>query len=228
MNIPEQIRGRLVVSCQAAEVSPFHDPDAMRIMTRAVVAAGASALRLESVAHVRAIAGGAVPVIGLVKRRTAGSEVYITPRVEDVVELAGAGASVVAMDGTPRTRPNGVPLADLVAAAHAHGALVMADVDGEVGAEHALEAGADWIGTTLAGYTGRAAPNGPDIALVGRLAAMTANPVIAEGRYSRQQEVAAAFEAGAWSVVVGTAISDPYRLTQQLIRACPTPTEVPS
>jgi N-acylglucosamine-6-phosphate 2-epimerase len=228
MNISEEIRGRLVVSCQAAEVSPFHDPEAMRIMTRAVIAAGASALRLESVAHVAAIAGGSVPVIGLVKRRTPASEVYITPQVEDVIALARAGASVVAMDGTPRVRPEGAPLSDLVAAAHEHGVLVMADVDGEGGAEHALAAGADWIGTTLAGYTGGASPNGPDIALVGRLARMTANPVIAEGRYSRHQEVAAAFDAGAWSVVVGTAISDPYRLTQQLVRACPTPTEVPS
>ena len=41
-------------------------------------------------------------------------------------------------------------------------------------------------------------------------------PVIAEGRYSTPDDVAAAFDAGAFAVVVGTAITDPTALTRRL------------
>lgn len=219
MNITDSVRGRLIVSCQAGELSPFRDPDAMRIMTRAVVAGGACALRLESVAHVEAIAPEGTPVIGLVKRRHPGSPVYITPTAEDVAALARAGATVVALDGTPRDRPNGEVLRDLIALGHDLGVTMMADVDSVAAAEYALGLGADWVGTTLAGYTGVSTGPGPDIALVAQLAAVSSAPVIAEGRYSRPEQLAAALEVGAWSVVVGTAITDPFRLTQSFVRA---------
>jgi N-acylglucosamine-6-phosphate 2-epimerase len=59
----------------------------------------------------------------------------------------------------------------------------------------------------------------PDLELVERLADELDCPVLAEGRYSIPDDVAAAFDAGAFAVVVGTAITDPTALTRRLAEA---------
>jgi N-acylglucosamine-6-phosphate 2-epimerase len=207
------LRGRLIVSCQASVESPFADAALMTAMARAVLLGGAAALRIESVAHVQAMRLLEAPVVGLIKRRTPGSDVYITPTVADVEALVDAGAAIIATDGTARVRPGGEILADLVTAAHALGVPVMADIDGVPAAEHALAAGADILGTTLSGYTAGGVPEGPDLRLVAELVARFDAPVFAEGRYSTPEQVGEAIARGAWSVVVGTAISDPVRST---------------
>ena len=84
----------------------------------------------------------------------------------------------------------------------------------------ARAAGADAVATTLSGYTGDGgAPEEPDLELVERLASELDCPVLAEGRYSTPADVAAAFDAGAFAVVVGTAITDPTALTRRLAEA---------
>ncbi len=84
----------------------------------------------------------------------------------------------------------------------------------------ARAAGADAVATTLSGYTGEGGvPERPDLELVERLAGELDCPVLAEGRYSTPDDVAAAFEAGAFAVVVGTAITDPTTLTRRLAHA---------
>ncbi len=225
MTVAEQIRGRLVVSCQAGEESPFHAPSAISLMVKAAIIGGASAIRVEGTRHVGAVAEFGTPLIGLVKRREGNSEVYITPRASDVRDLVRAGAVVVAMDATRRDRPGRESLADLVRTAHELGALVMGDVDSLDSAIFAQEMGVDWVGTTLSGYTTAPVPEDPDLALVATLVKHCSVPVIAEGRYSRPDQVEAAFLNGAWSVVVGTAISDPVKTTRRFAAACPTRTE---
>ena len=51
------------------------------------------------------------------------------------------------------------------------------------------------------------------------LAARLDCPVLAEGRYATPAAARAALEAGAWAVVVGTAISDPLALTRRFAAA---------
>lgn len=225
MDVTASIRGRLIVSCQAPAESPFRDPEAMATMVRAVVLGGASALRLESTAHVRRMVGFGLPIVGLIKRRDASSPIHITPTAQDVVDLVDAGAHVIAMDATARTRPGGQTLRDLVEAAHAAGALVMGDIDSVDAARYAQDAGVDWVGTTLAGYTGLGRTEGPDLPLVEAVVQSVSIPVLAEGRYSTPAHVTAAFGAGAWSVVVGTAISDPLQTARAFADACPEPPE---
>ena len=221
MNLTDSLKGCLIVSCQAPAGSPFQDPEAMATMVRAVVLGGACALRLEGIAHVRRMGEFGLPIVGLVKRRDPSSDVFITPTVQDVLDLVDAGAHVIAMDATARERPGGELLSELVAAAHAAGVLVMGDIDSVESARYAEDAGVDWVGTTLSGYTGTSGSEGPDIDLVEQLAGTTSLPVIAEGRYSRPEHVARAFSSGAWAVVVGTAISDPLQLSRAFAAACP-------
>ncbi|MEV5829144.1 putative N-acetylmannosamine-6-phosphate 2-epimerase [Spirillospora sp. NPDC052242] len=217
------VRGRLIVSCQAGHGHPLRDTAALTRSARAAEAGGAVAIRcggVGGVADVAAIADAvAVPVIGLTKDGTDG--VFITPTVEAARAVVAAGASVVAADATSRPRPDGRPVADSIAAVHDAGALFMADVATLDEGVAAAEAGADMIATTLAGYTGPGpVPDGPDIGLVRALrAALPDALLIAEGRYHSPDAAAAAIEAGATSVVVGTAITDPQWITARFAAA---------
>lgn len=209
-DVLERLRGGLVVSCQARGDNPLrHTPTIVR-MCQATLAGGAVAVRVEGLEDVAAVSDAIdAPVIGLLKVGSQG--VFITPGVEHAVAVAGAGADIVAVDGTRRSRPDGSTLADVIAAVHDRtGTLVLADVAERADAEQAIDAGVDLLATTLAGYTDPDAdvPATPDLDLVEELVRLGGVPVIAEGRYHRPADAARALSTGAHAVVVGTAITD--------------------
>jgi N-acylglucosamine-6-phosphate 2-epimerase len=216
------VRGRLIVSCQAPAGHPLRDSSTIARLARAAVAGGAAAVRgggIGGTADVAAIrAAVTVPVIGLTK--DGSSAVFITPTVDAALAVVAAGADVVAVDGTRRPRPDGRSLADTIAAVHNEGALVMADAAGLADGIVAADAGADLIATTLAGYVDGPPGKGPDLDLVIALhAALPDVPIVAEGRYRRPEQAAAALAAGATAVAVGTAITDPVWITQSFATA---------
>jgi N-acylglucosamine-6-phosphate 2-epimerase len=130
--------------------------------------------------------------------------------------VAEAGADVVALDGTRRTRPDGLTLAQTIRGLREQypQVLAMADCGSAADAEAALSDGADVIGTTLAGYTGeRPKTDGPDWELVDQVVALSDHPVFVEGRVHTPQQAAEAIRRGAWAVVVGTAITHPTTIT---------------
>jgi N-acylglucosamine-6-phosphate 2-epimerase len=96
----------------------------------------------------------------------------------------------------------------------------MADCGSALDAKASLEAGADCLGTTLAGYTrDRPRTDGPDFALLSELVAMSDAPVLAEGRVGTPEEAVRCLEIGAFAVVVGTAITHPTSITSRFARA---------
>jgi N-acetylmannosamine-6-phosphate 2-epimerase / N-acetylmannosamine kinase len=180
-------------------------------MAMACLDGGAVGLRIESVRHVAAVRQATdVPVIGLTKRDLADCPVRITPLAVDATALAEAGADIVAFDATRRVRPE--PVAALIGAIHAKGALAMADCAELEDGIAALAAGADLVGSTLSGYTGGPEPEAPDFELVASLRRHTPF-VIAEGRIRSPEQAAAAVRAGAHAVVVGSAITRPEHVT---------------
>jgi len=215
------LRGRLVVSCQARPGEPLHGPEHMRALALSVVAGGAAAVRVGGPDDVAAVSAAVVvPVVGLWKDGNDG--VYITPTLEHALAIHSAGASVVALDGTGRPRPDGRTLAEVVGALHDAGALVMADVSTCAEGVAAADAGADLVATTLSGYTpwSRQQP-GPDLDLVGELAAELSVPVVAEGRIGTPAQAAEAVARGAWCVVVGGAITRPASIAAGFAAALP-------
>lgn len=224
----ESLGGGLVVSCQAYPGEPMRDPAVMKAVAAAAVEGGAVGIRAQGIADLEAInAAVEVPVIGLLK--VPGNPVFITPTVADCTRVAATGSEIVALDGTPRPRPDGGTLADCIATAHAAGALVMADCGCLEDAVASIAAGADCVGTTLAGYTGsRPRTDGPDFELLGQLIALGDVPVIAEGRMRTPQDVSRAFGLGAHAVVVGTAITHPTSITRGFARATPRGVSAPT
>lgn len=211
----EYLRGRLVVSCQAYPGEPMRDPRTTAQVAASAVRGGAAAVRVQGLAdiqHTRAAVE--VPVIGLWKDGHDG--VFITPTLQHALAVANAGAHIVAIDGTRRARPDGLTLAETVKEIHAKShALVMADCGSLEDAAAAAAAGADLIGTTLAGYTGeRPKTHGPDLELLEQIAAAGFGvPLIAEGRLHTPAQARQALDAGAYAVVVGTAITHPATIT---------------
>lgn len=217
--ILERLCGGLVVSCQAYPGEAMRDPRTMAQIASAAVVGGAAGIRVQGIDDIRAVAELAVPIIGLWKDGDA--EVFITPTLEHAVAVADAGADVVAIDGTRRTRPDGRTLAETIAELRAHtAALVMADCGSLDDAIAAEAAGADILGTTLSGYTGeRPKSDGPDLELIGLIAARCTRPIIAEGRIHTPAHGAAAIAAGAFAVCVGTAITHPATITSWFARS---------
>ncbi len=208
----DDLAGGLIVSCQANPDSPLRDPYIISRLALAAEQGGAVGLRIqgfEDVAAVRAVT--TLPIIGLTKTDRADTEVYITPTAAEGLRLAELGAQIVALDATSRPRPEA--LADMFAAIHAAGALVMGDISTLDEARAAYDSGADIVSTTLSGYTPYSRQvAGADWELMRELreAGLAFG---AEGRLNSPAEAARAMQLGARFVVVGSAITRPEVIT---------------
>ncbi|MDO7906846.1 N-acetylmannosamine-6-phosphate 2-epimerase [Paenibacillus sp. JX-17] len=219
--ILQQLRFTLIASCQALPGEPLHGSEIMARMALAAQEGGASAIRANSAADVQAIKKAvSLPVIGLVKRDYPDSDVYITPTLREIDELAEAGADLIALDATRRPRPGGVTLERMVSYIQERGLLSMADISTLEEAVYAGTLGVSCVSTTLSGYTPYSPQlEGPDLTLVQAAAAALPVPVIAEGRIQEPGQVQAALQAGAHAVVVGSAISRPQLITRRFAEA---------
>jgi N-acylglucosamine-6-phosphate 2-epimerase len=212
--------GGVIISCQAPLGSPLRDPYVMTALARAAEKAGASGIRAEGNADIRAIVASVLlPVIGIRKQSYPGTDVFITPTRRDVDLVADAGAQLIAMDGTARARAGGEKLSDVVAHAHDRELLVMADLAAVDDAAFALDSGADSLATTLIGQSlADLRTGGPNVNAVAELRNMFPDAaIVAEGRYATAADVRQAIDMGATSVVVGTAVTDAYSLARHLI-----------
>lgn len=209
MNVLDRLRNNLIVSVQAWPNSPLDDPYVIAAMAAAAQANGAAAVRVQGVAHLLAVRVRVqIPIIGLIKIVYPGYAPYITPTALEVAEIIAAGAEIVAFDATERARPGGASVAVLVGTIHASGRVAMADCATVNDAKRAIEAGADIVATTLAGYTDETKGRSlPAFDLVREMRAC-ANFVICEGGVASPAQVTEALDAGADAVVVGTAITN--------------------
>lgn len=209
----------LIVSCQALPGEPLHRPGTMALMALAAQQGGAVGIRANGSDDVRDMkAAVALPVIGLLKRDIPHSDIYITPELCDVQALVEAGADIVAMDMTDR-EDRAARVVELIAYCHACGVQVMADISTFDEALKAETLGADYISTTMSGYTLYSPEQlEPDLELVRRLAGRLRVPLVAEGRISSPAEAVQALEAGADYVVVGGAITRPQIITRNFTR----------
>lgn len=210
---------RLIASVQGQIGEATDSPEVLGPLALASLKQGVRILRMQGVANVKAgIAQGPTLTIGLIKRDYDDSPVYITPTFREVSELLETGCEIIALDATPRQRPAGAELIELVAQIHSAGRLAMGDIDSVESAQYALSCGVDILSTTLAGYTdSRQRSAGPDFDLLREVVAISDRPVFAEGRFSQRWEVECALRIGAAGVVVGGALNDPFKTTAAMM-----------
>lgn len=210
------IKGKVIVSCQALEDEPLHSSFIMGRMAKAAKEGGAVAIRAQSkddIIEIKKVTD--LPVIGLVKRNYENSEVYITATKKEVDELLESNCEMIALDSTLRERPKET-LRELYDYIHSKGKLIMADISTLEEGINAYKLGADCISTTLSGYT-KYSPQSkePDFNLISDLIKNVDIPVIGEGRLDTPELMLEAYNRGAYSVVVGSAITRPQLITKK-------------
>lgn len=207
----EHLKSGLIVSCQSPVDSPLNHPTIIAAMAKASVNQGAVGIRVDTPSHVQEVRKQLpnIPIIGLWKRQYPDTEVYITPLFEDAVPIAQADADIIAIDGTSRTRPNSETLTQIIEQIKTKlNKLVMADVDTIENAIASQKAGADIIGTTLYGYTQETKHlTPPGYELLIEMVKQLSVPIICEGGIATPDEAREALDLGAYSVVVGTALT---------------------
>ncbi|MDU1538574.1 MAG: N-acetylmannosamine-6-phosphate 2-epimerase [Paeniclostridium sordellii] len=215
------IKDKLIVSCQALEDEPLHSSFIMGKMANAAKIGGAVAIRAQGVEDIIEIKKvTSLPVIGIIKRNYEDSPIYITPTKKEIDELLNTKCEMIAIDATNRNRPNNENLKELINYIKSNNVLVMADISNYEEAIKAYEYGVDCISTTLSGYTPYTKKlEGPDFDLIEKLVKELDIPIIAEGRINTPEELAKAFSIGAYSAVVGSAITRPQLITEKFTKA---------
>jgi len=215
-----ELRGKLIVSCQAFDHSPFRRSECMARFAQAAVQGGAAGIRANGPEDIRAIHQAVgVPIVGIWKAKQDDGEILITPSFEAAQQVVEAGADMVALDCTLRGQRSGA-LDRLRRIQEELGVPVLADIATVEEAVQAAQAGADAVLSTLRGYTEETRHVQVfELSFVAQLVQAVEVPVVAEGHIQTPADARAALEAGAYAVIVGTAITRPELITRAFVSA---------
>lgn len=218
---PASLQGRLIVSCQATPGDPLDHLEMLTRIAQSVIRGGAGGLRANGTAQIAAFRRQTtLPILGILKQKIDGS-ICITPDFASAEAIAQAGADVIALDCTAARHPNAEPWPSLIRRIHAElNKPVLADIAAFDEALAAEAAGADAVATTLYGFTPQTAgARSVNWGLIEKLMAALQAPLIVEGHISQPEEASRALELGAFSVVVGSAITRPETITARFVKA---------
>ena len=215
----ENIKGKLIVSCQALEDEPLHSSFIMGRMAYAAYVGGAGGIRANTVEDIKEIKKNvSLPIIGIIKKVYDNCNVYITPTIKEVEALVNEGVQIIAIDATKRERPDKKDLKDFINEVKKKypNQLIMADISSVDEALYAEEIGFDMVGTTLVGYT-EYTKNYKALEELEKVIKTVKIPVIAEGNIDTPLKAKNALELGAFAVVVGGAITRPQQITKKFV-----------
>lgn len=217
----KKIKNGLIVSCQARKGWAMYGPKIMAAFSKAAEEGGAVGIRATDPENIRAIREVTdLPIIGIYKQWYEDFEVYITPTYQSAVDVIEAGANIVAIDGTQRPRPNNESLEEIVSKIHHNfpDILVMADCATLEEGKLAEKMNIDIVSTTLNGYTQETENiHSFDKQFVKDLTQHLKIPIIAEGHIGSKEDINDALNSGAFSIVIGTAITRPEIITKKFV-----------
>lgn len=217
-NILLKINGGIIISCQSTPGDPTHLSEFMAVFAESALRGGAVGLRVNGVEDIKLIRKRVdLPIIGIWKRPGLDHHgIMITPTFDDARQLIEAGADLIALDTTARVRPNDENVSEIVK--RIQGELntpVMADCNSF---GDSFRTDADIVAPTLSlddvsdSYT-------PDFPFIEKLVSEQSKPVIAEGRFWDPEDVIRAFDLGVYAIVIGSAVTRPWLITERYVLA---------
>ncbi|MDD7044706.1 MAG: N-acetylmannosamine-6-phosphate 2-epimerase [Anaerococcus sp.] len=219
----EDVKGGLIVSCQALADEPLHSSFIMGRMALAAKMAGAVGIRANTVEDIEEIKKNVdLPIIGIIKQVYDDSNVYISPTMDEIDKLVETNVEIIATDATDRPRPNGESLDEFYKKIREKypDIVLMADCSTVEEALHADELGFDFIGTTMVGYTEESKDlkiDEDDFKILREIVEKSDHPVIAEGNIDVPEKARRVLELGAYTVVVGGAITRPQNIAKKFV-----------
>lgn len=201
----------LIVSCQALPDEPLYSSFIMGKMALAAKEGGAVGIRANTVADIKAIKAQVnLPIIGIIKQDYDNMIPYITPTMKEIDALVEENIHVIALDATINQSEN---FLKEVLNKYPNQKF-MADISTIEEGLRAESLGFQFVGTTLVGYTEQS-KNMNNFEVLSTLIEKCKIPVIAEGNFDTPEKARKALEMGAYSVVVGSAITRPQLITKR-------------
>ena len=223
MEIIDKLKKGLIVSCQALDDEPLHSSFIMGRMALAAKMAGASGIRANTVSDIKEIKENVdLPIIGIIKKDYDNSEIYITPTIDEIDALVNEGVEIIATDATNMKRPQNDGLENFYKEIREKypNIKLMADCSTVEEAVFADKLGFDFIGTTLVGYTPQSKGDqidADDFKILREIIEKCNHPVIAEGNIDSPEKAKRVLELGAFTVVVGGAITRPQNIAKKFV-----------
>jgi N-acylglucosamine-6-phosphate 2-epimerase len=197
----------------------LNKPEILLGIAKDVIFAGAFGIRAEGIDNLIVMNEGLdVPVISLIKTKFDDGSVCITRKMIQIEKLTEIGSRLIAIDGTERIQ-DGLTGPKFISKVKKRfpDIKIIADISTLKEAKKSVDYGADYVATTLNGYTPWTISGSSkrfDFHFLDSLCnEIKSYKLIAEGRISDPKTLSKIFKYNLHSVVVGKAITDPSHLT---------------